>query len=370
MRAAIWGVGALGGVGGGIGDLASALEQGESPVGAVRINTVDESFEAPALLADTRPLGDRVDRRFLRRTEHFTRMSLLSCLLAAEDGRNHGAPEARRRGIILGTGYGSTCNAFDFKGLAADSDIRKFSPISFSNSVHNAAIAHIATILKEHGPGLAVNHFDMSVPLALMTACQWLDAGRVDAVLAGGADEYSRIMACHRRRRLPDGTPTGADPIVVGEGCVFFLLTRPTDRTPPYGYIESATTGVMGRMDDPAVDPDGVYFIGADGFNPDADRHARRIGETAASAVYTPLYGQLPAGTAFDVAIAALSMKTGVLRPSVRGISAPGEIRTARPLGDRRIHCVKPGAVGEWGCVSITPARPILFSARSCFWRR
>ncbi len=351
MRAAIWGVGAVGGFGCGIADLASALKQGASPVKTVRINTIEASFDAPGLLADTAPLADRVDRRFLRRTEHLTRIALLGCLLASEDGRRHNAPEGNRRGIILGTGYGSTCNAFDFKGLAAESDIRQFSPISFSNSVHNAAIAHIATILKENGPGLAINHFDMSVPLALMTACQWLDAGRVDSVLVGGADEYSRIMACHRRRLPAPGTPT-TDPIIVGEGSAFFLLTRPTDRPPPYGYIESATTRVMNRQPPEPVG-DAVYFVGVDGFNPAADQHARRIGKTAAVGVYSPLYGQLPAGTAFDVAVAALSVKTGIVYPSVRGVSTVGEMKAAQNLGDRRIHCVKPGAAGEWGIVSL-----------------
>ncbi len=353
MRAAIWGVGAVGGFGFGAGELASALKRGTSPAGTVRINTIDESFDAPGLLADTRPLADRVDRRFLRRTEHLTRISLLGCLLAIEDARAHGAPGSGRRGIILGTGYGSTCNAFDFKGLAADSDIRQFSPISFSNSVHNAAIAHIATVLNENGPALAINHFDMSVPLALMTACLWLDAGRVDAVLAGGADEYAKIMACHRNGLLTESPPAGAGPVIVGEGSAFFLLTRPGKAQPPYGYIESATTGVTGRMPGPPVDGGAVYFIGADGFNPDSEKHARRICKDAPTAVYTPLYGQLPAGTAFDVAIGALSLRDGTVYPSARGILGGGEITTQQHLGDRRIHCLKPGAVGEWGIVSM-----------------
>lgn len=351
MRAAIWGVGAVGGFGCGVEDLAAALKKGESPLGTVRINTIKESFDAPGLLADTRPLAERVDRRFLRRTEHLTRIALLGCLLAAEDGQAHHAPKGHRRGIILGTGYGSTCNAFDFKGLAADSDIRKFSPISFSNSVHNAAIAHIATILKENGPALAINHFDMSVPLALMTACLWLDAGRVDSVLVGGADEYAKIMACHRRQLQAD--ETAVDPVVVGEGGAFFLLTRPSEAVPPYGYIESAAPGVtfsrfvetrcIASLSPEGQTPNCVYFIGADGFDSAADQYAHKLGKTCPVAVYTPIYGQLPIGMAFDVAIAALALKTGEFQPSAREVSADGEIRETQPLGERQICCVKPG---------------------------
>lgn len=348
MKAAVWGVGPVGGFGCGVGDLASALKRGASPVETVRINTFEETVDVPALLADTRSLADRVDRRFLRRTEHFTKIALLSCLLAIEDGERHGAPEGGRRGIILGTGYGSTCNAFDLKGVVPESELRGFSPIFFSNSVHNAAIANIATVLKENGPGLAINHFDMSVPLALMTACQWLDAGRVDSVLVGGADEFSKIMALHRHRLLAENTPEAVDPIMVGEGGAFFLLTRPTETPPPYGYIESATTGTNGRAV-PRPDPDAIYFINADGFNPEADRHVRHIGKSAAVAAYRPLYGQFPAGTALDVAIGAMALKSGMIPPSLRKTAAAGEVRAPQSVGGRCIHCETIGSTGEKG---------------------
>ncbi len=349
MTAAVWGVGPVGGFGCGTGDLAAALERGGSPLERVRINTFEETVEVPALLADIRPLADRVDRRFLRRTEHFTKIALLSCLLAIEDGERHGVPAGGRRGIILGTGYGSTCNAFDLKGVVPESELRGFSPIMFSNSVHNAAIASIATVLRENGPGLAINHFDMSVPLALMTACQWLDAGRVDSVLVGGADEFSKIMALHRHRLLAGDTPGAVDPIVVGEGGAFFLLTRPTETPPPYGFIESAATGPMGRFS-PQSGKTAVYLICADGFDPEADRYAARIiGESAALAAYGPLYGQFPAGMALDVAIGGVALKRGMVPPSALRISAVGEVQTAQPLNGRRIHCAKRGATGEMG---------------------
>ena len=58
----------------------------------------------------------------MRRIDHYIRMALLASFLALEDaGLLASKPD--RMGIIVATGYGATCNTFDFQhSVITDSD--------------------------------------------------------------------------------------------------------------------------------------------------------------------------------------------------------------------------------------------------------
>ncbi len=350
MTAVIRGIGVIGGFGDGLDALETALKNRRCPasVGSI-VGPGRVEADVPALRADISKLSDSVPFRALRRIDFHTRMALWASLSALEDAKVSQGAELGHLGIIVGSGYGSTCNTFELEGFGIDDDILRFSPIQFSNSVQNAAGAHIAAFLKSYGPNLSINQFDLSFPAALATACQWLEEGRAERVLVGGVDDYSRIMAWHRRQWLasPDA-PEYLPP--AGEGAAFFLLDRKVEEPSAYGCILEA--GIENCETPPHAWPQNAPVVaGADGFSPDEARYGRWPGQGLLA--YSPLYGQLPVGAAFDMAIAALILKTSTLFASAQDASAlaglPDLHREHRPFYGERICCLKLSQTGGQG---------------------
>jgi len=360
LKIGIKGIGVLGGFGCGVADLENALARGSSPQAAVAMKTSDSSFDVPALTARTDRLSDFVDKSALRRLDHYIRMALLGSYLALEDAGMLDVKD-RRMGIIVATGYGSTCNVMDIQ-QALDNDAPAISPTKFSNSVHNAAATHISILLGEMSPNLSVNDYDMSIPTAFLSACQWLREKRVEAVLVGGVDEYCRALGYNWYRRYYSGNlekdnPADSAPghAVMGEGACFFVLT-PQEDASPYGFIEAVRMGnyTRGRMD---VAKDAVYFLSVDGYSEYDDPYAVYLPKETKVASYTHLYGGLPIGMGFDIAIAALSHKADKIYAAAEGVRQHSGhlnvIRREEPLGTGSLCCLKLGAGGTLGSVQL-----------------
>lgn len=318
MTVFIRGVGAVGGFGSGVDALKKSLMTGESPTTMTIIETPGGPVHVPAFLADTSALNDFIAPRALRRISHYVRMALLGCYLALEDADMlDSRPE--RTGVIVATGHGSTCNRFDFQTGSNGDDDLCYSPTQFSNSVHNAAAAYVSVFLKEHGPNLSINHFDQSIVSAFLTARDWIETGRVDAVLVGGVDEFSKAMSLYRRKVVESKSGgsylNDMTPAVVGEGSVFFLLTGNGNHSKGYGYIRQVA---MGNLKNRKIDfPKRTAVIfGADGYSRCDSLYPSMIPENVGAASYQHLYGGLPVGMGFDAAIAALSLTAGKLYKS------------------------------------------------------
>ena len=348
-RMAIRGVGVVGGFGCGIEALSAALAAGRTEPRPVSIPTVHETVETVGFFADTAPLAEFVSKRALRRLPHHTRMALLGGTLALKDADAE-SPLDDRTAIVVATGYGSTCNTFDFQGLSIEDDIRRFSPIQFSNSVHNAAGAHMAVVFRAHGPNISINQLDLSLPAALRTAAIWLAEGRADRVLVGGVDEFSRVMAYHRHRLIAEGI---ANPVPVGEGAAFFLLTTEGTETPQYGFLRDPWCGV-GNVAPPV--PEGAVVIrNATGFQEAEEMGGGSVSGdgTAEEINLTGLYGHLPIGMGFDIAAAAIGHRAGRI-PDGKS-PWPGETAAmdGTPGDAPPVACVRNGAAGGWGRVVV-----------------
>jgi 3-oxoacyl-[acyl-carrier-protein] synthase II len=366
MKLAILGVGVLGGFGCGTEALRTALIDQECRAQSVSISTAQGLRDLPAFLADTTRLEDFVNKKALRRVDHFSKMALLGSYLALEDaGQLEG--DRQRMGMVMATGYGACRTTFAFLDSFINGGDQLSSPTHFSNSVHNAAVANISMLLGITGPGLTVSQFEMSVPSALLAARIWLEEGRVDSVLLGGVDEYCDILGYCRHRFFGDQVSSvpGMNPLafnlqtaIPGEGAAFFLLTRAEEESrSPYGFIEAMEMGQWGRgkLEWPE---EAILFIGADGHKRCGSYYDRFIPEKAKVACYTPLYGSLPAGPAFDLAIAALSIKDQKIFPSPHGRSENSKMKIIREEADLRwekICCLKIGGDGEWGRITLMP---------------
>lgn len=359
-RIAIQGVGVVGGFGCGVDDLARALVAGTVPTAEVAPNPGDESFRLPVYLADPSPLEAFLPKRALRRIDHFSRLALLGAHLALKDA---GLLEADRQrlGVVIATGYGATRTTFSFLDTVIDDGDPCASPTHFSNSVHNAAAAHVAIQLKATGPSLTVSQFEMSVPSALLAARQMLEEGRVDRVLFGAVDEYCAVLGYCWERFFGADTSGKMEPLdfarqsaVAGEGAAFFVLGRQGEGEAPYGFIEETGLGNLAGGS-PVFSGRPAFFLGADGRRRCSAPYADIVPAGATVAAYGPLYGSLPVAPAFDLAIAALAVRDGRLcaSPGAKVEAGDWKLLGAEDLGRRSICCLKTDATGGYGFFNV-----------------
>ncbi|HEX2965638.1 MAG TPA: beta-ketoacyl synthase N-terminal-like domain-containing protein [Syntrophorhabdaceae bacterium] len=355
MKCSIQGIGVVGGFGCGLGALHGVLSGGRTEKRTVQVKTVEGSKNMPVFLADTSHLNDFVDRRVLRRVDHYSKMALLGSYLALEDAGIVGSDHSRM-GVIVASGYGPGNTTLSFLDTFINDGDNLSSPTFFSNSVQNAAVANISIMLNITGPGLTVSQFELSVASALLTAGNWLDQGCVDFVLLGAVDEYFGQLGYfwhrfygrdatddHELRPFTLDLQTG----ILGEGAAFFLLNKAEEGK--YGVIEEV---LMGRDETgPAVSEDALLVLGADGHKKCGEFYRPFIGSTAAAVSYAPIYGTLPVGPAFDLAIAGLS-----IREKTIFLESSGHEGTyvQNPFGGTRINCLKINSSGEYGLIGIS----------------
>ena len=107
---------------------------------------------------------------------------------------------------------------------------------------------------------------------------------------------------------------------VIGEGACFLLLARGRDKSTRYGCIEDVTLGnVSSGVSQPAQNT--VLLLGADGHRRCGALYASHVPSGADVRAFSSLYGSMPCGQAFDVAIAAEQsgeqfMVAGALEPT------------------------------------------------------
>ena len=364
QRIAIEGIGVVGGFGCGVADLKGTL-YGKKTVFPHKIAQTPEGGAdvAAYLVADTSRLKDFVSSRATRRMDHFSRMALLAASLALEDaGRSDLSGE--RVGLVVATGYGASRSTFAFLDSVIDDGDACASPTLFSNSVHNAAGGYLSILLKAEGPALTVSQFEMSVPAALLSAGLWLAEGRVDRVLFGGVDEYCDVLGYCWRRSFGAQAGGAMKPLelerqtaVAGEGAAFFLLTREERIAPRYGIIANVQVG-NSRSAEVQFSDDVMLILGADGHRKCCSRYAQYLAADRTFACYTPLYGSLPVGQAFDMAVAALSIQENRIFAPLdcrveEGGAFAGVVRDDQTLGSKEIGCLKLGDAGEFSIVTL-----------------
>ncbi len=352
MAVNIQGIGAVGGFGCGVEALRNALRQGSVPPRQVTLEHPGEAGEEfPAYLAATGELERFIPKRELRRIDHFSKMTLLGACLALEDAALLDGDRSRI-GVVVASGYGPLKTTFSFLDSYLDFGYSCSSPTHFSNSVHNAAAAHVAMQLKLTAPNLTVTQFDMSVPSALMTALQWLAEDRVDQVLFGAVDEYCAVLRYCRRQFFGAGEQGPLAPLelarqtaVVGEGAAFFVLARP-ESAAAYGRIDGVCLGNHQRRPVRLPETDGL-IVGADGHHRCGVWYQQVITGRQVAAC-APVYGSFPAAAAFDLAVAALALRDGNLTVD----EPPGGDGQAVDVS--RLACLKFAAGGEYGLIRLS----------------
>jgi 3-oxoacyl-[acyl-carrier-protein] synthase II len=357
MEATIRGIGMVGAFGAGVDAFSDALVLGERRTRKVALQFPGRQEEAPCYRAETARLDEFIPKASLRRVDHYARMGLLAAALALKDA---GGIEIKRDrlGIVIATGYGASATTSAFLDSFINDGDTSSSPTHFSNSVHNAAAAHISILLKVPGPCLTVSQFETSFASSLLTAMTWLEETRVDLVLLGSVDEYCDLLGYCWRRFFGEWSGHEVDPFtfdrqsaIPGEGSAFFLLSRPEGGEGAYGRIIDVETGNL-KERKPSLSRKGLLVIGADGHRQCGKAYAELLDEAIPTVSFSPVYGSFPTNSAFDTAAAALILKNG------RALLSAGTPWRAVPPGwgdsfPDVVQCLKIGMEKDFGLITL-----------------
>ncbi len=298
--------------------------------------------QLPAYEVDVAPVSRFVSGAVARRMNRFAKLAVLGACLALEDA-GWAIPLRRNDiGLVLASGYGASRSTFDFLDSMIEGEGQFPSPTLFSNSVHSSAASHVSIVLELGGPCLTVSQFEMSPLSALLTAGEWLAEDRVEAVLFGAVDElcpvlgycYDQFFGIHASGPI-EPFAWDRQTAVMGEGAAFLLLQHGREGPGRYGHISEVTWTQSRSFTPPA---DRLLVLGADGHTCCARDYRRLSEQVERYAAYTPLYGSLPGGQAFDIAIAALA--------------------TEAQSEQQRICSVKCDAQGDCGVIACCFGRP------------
>lgn len=258
-------------------------------------------------------ITDRVLLKKMRRSDKLSKMAVLA---ASDAMRTSGIENFNKKsiGIITASAFGAHVTTFDFLNDILDYGESNVSPILFSNSVHNAAASYISSALDIHCPTLTVTQFYFSFHYALQLAQAWLNEGRCDYVLVGTVEQYGDVLGYVYDIKLipaPDGRikPFNFNPTcqIPGEGAVFFLASRESSEN-VFCRVEDISIG-KGAECSQTADLD---IIDADGMLADESAYRSSLSPDVPAAAYSPLFGSMMTGSAFNCAAGALMLKNQV----------------------------------------------------------
>ena len=273
-----------------------------------------EGRTRPVYQVDLAAVPDRTLLKKLRRADKLSKMAVLAAADAVADSR---VTDLNRKkvGIILATAFGAQVTTFEFLDGILDYGDAGVSPTTFSNSVHNAAASYVSSSLNIQGPTLTVTQFRFSFQSVLQLARTWLEQGRCEYLLVGAVDHYGDVLGYISEQKLITANDGRIKPFtfyptcqIPGEGAVFFLLGKdPTDNA--FCSLDSISVG----EDPERGKPVDVNLIDADGMLPDESAYLSSLSPDILTTAYSPLFGSMMIGGAFNLAAAALMLKRQTL---------------------------------------------------------
>jgi 3-oxoacyl-[acyl-carrier-protein] synthase II len=157
------------------------------------------------------------------------------------------------------------------------------------------------------GPSNTVTCFHQTAKTLFQTAELWLENGVVDRVLMGLGDEYCPVLGyavANFASKFSEIRPFDVEECsyIPGEGFICFLLGRDSE-------VSHATLS--------NDDEDGDYiFLAANGELEGSHGYRRLLASGKRCAAYSPFFGSMPLGIGFDIALAALSIRQGLVYPA------------------------------------------------------
>jgi 3-oxoacyl-[acyl-carrier-protein] synthase II len=303
------GIGVVFARGRGIAALEKALLDGwQQP--SVRDSSPVAGGKRPVYQVNVASMQDKTLLKKIRRADKLSKMAVLAAADALSDSKRVDI-DRKKLGVIVATGLGAHVTTFSFLDDILDYGDAAVSPTTFSNSVHNAAASYVSSSLDIQGPTLTITQFRFSFQAALQLAQTWISQGRCEYILVGAADQYGDVLGYVSDQKLNTAIDGKIKPFtfkptcqVPGEGAAFFLLS--SERAGNcYCSVEAVHTGdYPGKPK--SVD---INIIDADGMLPDESAYRRCLSDDIPTASYSPLFGSMMIGSAFNIAAGALMLK-------------------------------------------------------------
>jgi 3-oxoacyl-[acyl-carrier-protein] synthase II len=245
MRFAVTGFGVISPIGIGEESFFAGLESGRSGV------AVDPQGEAAGYPLSARIQGFDpraiIAPNVLRRMPRLTQLTYAAARQALEQAKPTCASE--RTGVVLGTGLGTLDETMTFVSGYVGEGPEAASPMVFPVSVMNAPAGQLAVELKLRGVNSTINHRDHSALSAITMACDLLELGRADAIVAGGIDELS-LPVHHAYMALGGMSRTAMRPydierdgLIPGEAATLVVLEREDDARARGARIRAVLSG-------------------------------------------------------------------------------------------------------------------------------
>lgn len=365
-RVVITGVGLITPVGIGTGESWSALLGGQS--GIAPITLFDCSQFRVRIAGEVKgwdPLRF-IDKKKLKEMDRFDEFALGAAQLAIDDAGLQLTDEERDlAGCFIGVGLGGLATLEKTKQTLMEKGPTKISPYSIPGIIANLAAGQVSMAHGLRGPSYCTTSACSSGAHAIGEAVEWIRRGRVDVMIAGGAEAtvtpvgiggFEAMLALSRRNDDPTHASRpfdkGRDGFVCGEGSgilVLESLTRAKRRgakiyaeitgygassdanhlTQPAPGGEGAQRSMRMALRDAKVSADAVDYINAHGTSTpvgDVAETQAIVNVFGAHAVEKKLWVSstksmmghlLGAAGAVESAVCALAIRDGRIPPTV-----------------------------------------------------
>ncbi len=178
-----------------------------------------------------------------------TAMSVAAVGMALKDSGVSARYDSSRIGVVLGTSTGSVKSASDFiKETLVNEKPYLVNPALFPNTVMNCAAGNAAIWHGLRGVNSTISAGHLSGLLGIRYASVAIRAGRADAIVAGGVEEFCEQSAWAYHHLTGRGTRVVRP---LGEGCAAFVLeSLPRDGRTAVAEVLGIESGVYGRGND------------------------------------------------------------------------------------------------------------------------
>jgi len=250
--------------------------------------------------------------RRMRRADKFSKMATLAAMDAVEDSKFDVKKKPGSLGIVLSTAFGPHVTTFKFLDDLVTYGEENVSPITFSHSVHNAAVSYITSAIENQGPAITIAGFVFAFHQALLVARSWLDEKRCENVLVGCVDERGEVsdaiisdkMGRERGFNIKPFDFSANASMSPSEGAVFFMVTDDVSKK-NYCKVDRVLHGAFAEDKKES----GMYILDTDGLSGDETPYIGMKEKKAMVSGYSPLFGSTPGLSAFHCAVAALTIK-------------------------------------------------------------
>ncbi len=194
-RICVTGLGIVSPIGIGKEEFLCELKKGTSGVGEIRAFDTSFSRSKKAGIVHSFNPRDFIAPGKIRRLDRASLFAIAASKLALADaGVAVTQDKASRVGIVLGSGFCGLSSSEEFHRNQVLKGFLDLNPMLFPNTVPNAAASNTSIQLGIRGVNCTLVQSFCTAEAALIFACDQLQKGRADLILAGGVDELSEYL--------------------------------------------------------------------------------------------------------------------------------------------------------------------------------